>query len=100
MDRLMHNLDDLRRIVQTLAQRGVRIEFAKRRLSSTSEDSPMTNLMLSVTDMFARLEHILIREHQREGTALVKQCGAYRDRKKSLSFERIAELCQRVEAGE
>ena len=59
MDRLARNLDDLRRIVQTL-----------------------------------------IRERQREGIALAKQRGAYRGRKKSLSSERIAELRQRVEAGE
>ncbi|WP_247163515.1 helix-turn-helix domain-containing protein, partial [Escherichia coli] len=36
----------------------------------------------------------------REGIALAKQRGAYRGRKKSLSSERIAELRQRVEAGE
>ncbi|RUG30528.1 recombinase family protein [Pseudomonas aeruginosa] len=37
---------------------------------------------------------------EREGIALAKQRGAYRGRKKSLSSERIAELRQRVEAGE
>ena len=30
MERLVHNLDDLRRIVQTLTQRGVHIEFANK----------------------------------------------------------------------
>ncbi|CAM3415827.1 Tn21 resolvase [Salmonella enterica subsp. enterica serovar Agona str. ATCC BAA-707] len=48
MDRLARNLDDLRRIVQTLTQRGVHIEFVKEHLSFTGEDSPMANLMLSV----------------------------------------------------
>ncbi|HEC5249795.1 TPA: helix-turn-helix domain-containing protein, partial [Escherichia coli] len=71
--------------VQTLTQRGVHIEFVKEHLSFTGEDSPMANL---------------IRERQREGIALAKQRGAYRGRKKSLSSERIAELRQRVEAGE
>ncbi len=46
MDRLARNLDDLRRIVQTLTQRGVHIEFVKEHLSFTGEDSPMANLML------------------------------------------------------
>ncbi|MFO9773311.1 recombinase family protein, partial [Escherichia sp. WS449] len=41
MDRLARNLDDLRRIVQTLTQRGVHIEFVKEHLSFTGEDSPM-----------------------------------------------------------
>ena len=81
MDRLARNLDDLRRLVQGLTQRGVRIEFLKEHLTFTGEDSPMANLML-------------------EGIALAKQRGAYRGRKKSLSSERIAELRQRVEAGE
>ncbi|MHA8391415.1 TnpR resolvase [Klebsiella pneumoniae] len=49
---------------------------------------------------FAEFERALIRERQREGIALAKQRGAYRGRKKSLSSERIAELRQRVEAGE
>ncbi|MCU6571769.1 recombinase family protein, partial [Klebsiella pneumoniae] len=89
-----------RRIVQTLTQRGVHIEFVKEHLSFTGEDSPMANLMLSVMGAFAEFERALIRERQREGIALAKQRGAYRGRKKSLSSERIAELRQRVEAGE
>ncbi len=56
--------------------------------------------MLSVMGAFAEFERALIRERQREGIALAKQRGAYRGRKKSLSSERIAELRQRVEAGE
>ncbi len=56
MDRLARNLDDLRRIVQTLTQRGVHIEFVKEHLSFTGEDSPMANLMLSVMGAFAEFE--------------------------------------------
>ncbi|HHH7389290.1 TPA: recombinase family protein, partial [Escherichia coli] len=48
MDRLARNLDDLRRIVQQLTGRGVRIEFVKEVLTFTGEDSPMANLLLSV----------------------------------------------------
>ena len=53
MDRLARNLDDLRRIVQTLTDKGVHIEFIKESLSFTGEDSPMANLMLSVMGAFA-----------------------------------------------
>ena len=56
MDRPARNLDDLRRIVQTLTQRGVHIEFVKEHLSFTGEDSPMANLMLSVMGAFAEFE--------------------------------------------
>ena len=100
MDRLARNLDDLRRIVQMLTQRGVHIEFVKEHLSFTGEDSPMANLMLSVMGAFAEFERSLIRERQREGIALAKQRGAYRGRKKSLSDLEIAWLRQRAAVGE
>lgn len=100
MDRLARNLDDLRRIVQMLTQRGVRIEFVKEHLSFTGEDSPLANLMLSVMGAFAEFERSLIKERQREGIALAKQRGAYRGRKKSLSETQITELCRRVVAGD
>ncbi len=100
MDRLARNLDDLRRLVQKLTARSVRIEFVKESLTFTGEDSPMANLMLSVMGAFAEFERALIHERQREGIALAKQRGAYRGRKKALSPERMAELRMRAAAGE
>jgi DNA invertase Pin-like site-specific DNA recombinase len=100
MDRLARNLDDLRRLVQQLTQRGVHIAFVKEGLTFTGEDSPMASLLLSVMGAFAEFERALIRERQREGIALAKQRGAYRGRKKALSPERVAALRQRAAAGE
>ena len=100
MDRLARNLDDLRRLVYKLTERGVRIEFVKESLTFTGEDSPMANLMLSVMGAFAEFERALIRERQREGIALVKQRGAYRGRRKALSQQQVAELHRRTAAGE
>lgn len=100
MDRLARNLDDLRRLVQGLTQRRVRIEFVKECLTFTGEDSPMANLMLSVMGAFAEFERALIRERQREGIVLAKQRGAYRGRKKALAQDRVVELRQRAAAGE
>src|SRR6266550_5957479 len=99
MDRLARNLDDLRRIVQTLTGRGVRIEFVKEHLAFTGEDSPMSHLMLSVMGAFAEFERALIHERQREGIALAKQRGAYKGRKKSLSQAAVAALHQRMATG-
>ncbi len=99
MDRLARNLDDLRRIVQTLTSRGVCIEFVKEHLSFTGEDSPMANLMLSVMGAFAEFERALIHERQREGIALAKQRGAYRGRKKSLSQAEVTQLRERLATG-
>lgn len=100
MDRLARNLDDLRRLVQKLAKRGVRVEFVKESLAFTGDDSPMANLMLSVMGAFAEFERALIHERQREGIALAKQRGAYRGRKKALSPKQVGELRQRAGAGE
>ena len=100
MDRLARNLDDLRRMVQGLTGRGVRIEFIKEGLSFTGEDSPMAHLMLSIMGAFAEFERALIRERQREGIALARQRGAYRGRKKSLSPAKAEELRRRAAAGE
>jgi DNA invertase Pin-like site-specific DNA recombinase len=99
MDRLARNLDDLRRIVQTLTARGVRIEFVKEHLSFTGDDSPMASLMLSVMGAFAEFERALINERQREGIALAKQRGVYKGRKKSLSKAAVTELRQRITTG-
>lgn len=100
MDRLARNLDDLRRLVQQLTQRKVRIEFVKENLSFTGEDSPLANLMLSVMGAFAEFERALIRERQLEGIALAKKRGVYKGRKKSLSVEQATELRQRAGRGE
>lgn len=78
MDRLARNLDDLRRIVQTLTGKGAHIEFVKEHLTFTGEDSPMAHLMLSVMGAFAEFERALIKERQREGIALAKKRSAYK----------------------
>lgn len=100
MDRLARNLDDLRRIVQSLTEKKVSIEFIKEHLIFTGEDSPMANLMLSVMGAFAEFERSLIRERQREGIELAKKRGAYRGRKRSLNDEKISEMKGRIEGGE
>lgn len=100
MDRLARNLDDLRRIVQQLTKRGIKIEFVKEHLTFTGDESPMANLMLSVMGAFAEFERALIRERQREGIALAKARGAYRGRKRTLSPDMIIQLRKRIKEGE
>jgi len=100
MDRLARNLDDLRKLVQQLTHRGVRVEFVKESLTFTGEDSPMSQLLLSVMGAFAEFERALIRERQKEGIALAKKRGAYNGRKKTLTPEQVAELQKRAGTGE
>jgi len=100
MDRLARNLDDLRRLVQGLTRRGIRIEFVKEGLTFTGDDSPVATLMLSVMGTFAEFERALLRERQREGISLAKQRGAYKGRKKALGPDQAKALQQRAQAGE
>jgi DNA invertase Pin-like site-specific DNA recombinase len=100
MDRLARNLDDLRRIVLGLTKKGVHVQFVKENLTFTGEDSPMSNLLLSLLGAVAEFERSMIRERQREGIELAKKRGAYKGRKPSLTAVQIAEIRKRVKAGE
>jgi DNA invertase Pin-like site-specific DNA recombinase len=100
MDRLARNLDDLRKIVLGLTERGVVVEFVKEHLTFTTEDNALSKLLLSVMGAFAEFERSLIRERQREGITLAKKAGVYKGRKPSLTPERITQLRARVDSGE
>jgi DNA invertase Pin-like site-specific DNA recombinase len=100
LDRLARNLDDLRRLVQTLTSKDVKVQFIKENLTFTGEDSPAANLLLSVMGAFSEFERALIRERQMEGIALAKKRGAYRGRKRSLSQDQIEDMKQRIANGD
>jgi DNA invertase Pin-like site-specific DNA recombinase len=100
MDRLARNVDDLRKIVLDLTRRGVHVQFVKENLTFTGEDSPMSNLLLSLLGAVAEFERSMILERQREGIALAKKAGVYKGRKPSLTPVQIAEIRKRVKAGE
>ena len=84
MDRLARNLDDLRRLVRGLTDKGVRVQFITENLTFTGDDTAMATLLLSVMGAFAEFERALSRERQREGIAKARLRGAYRGRKRSL----------------
>lgn len=100
MDRLGRNLDDLRKLVFGLTERGIRVEFRKEALTFTGEDSPMANLLLSVMGAIAEFERQLIRERQREGITLAKRAGVYKGRKRALTDGQVADLTRRLALGE
>ena len=100
MDRLARNLEDLRRIVRELTGKGVRVEFVKESLTFTGEDSAMNTLLLSMLGAVAEFERSMILERQREGIAIAKAAGKYKGRKAALSPAQVAELRQRLAAGE
>jgi DNA invertase Pin-like site-specific DNA recombinase len=100
MDRLARNLDDLRSIVKELTTKGVKVQFMKENLTFTGEDSPMSNLLLSMLGAVAEFERALIGERQKEGVQIAKAAGAYKGRKQEMTEERIAEIQRRVAANE
>lgn len=93
MDRLARNVVNLKNIVSTLTGKGVHIEFIKENMVFTGEDSPMSNLLLSMMGAFAEFEHSLIRERQREGIAIAKAKGVYKHgRPKAINADQIKQL--------
>ena len=100
MDRLARNVDDLRKLVQTLTNQNIKVEFLKEGLSFTGEESPMSQLLLSVMGAFAQFERSLIKERQMEGITIAKNKGLYRGRKKCLTQEQVEEIKARVDKGD
>ena len=100
MDRLARSVDDLRKIVLDLTKKGVHVQFIKENLTFTGEDSPMSNLLLSLLGAVSEFERSMIRERQREGIALAKKAGVYKGRKPSLTSAQVSEIRKRVKAGE
>jgi len=99
MDRLARNLEDLRRLVRELTNRGIRVEFVKEALTFTGEDTPMATLLLSLMGAVAEFERSLIRERQREGIALAKKRGVYKGGQRRLNDARVEELTVLLGAG-
>lgn len=99
MDRLARNVDDLRKVVKDLTGRGIRVEFVKEGLTFTGEDSPMSELMLTMLGAVAQFERSLIRERQLEGIALAKREGKYKGRAKALTAEQVADLREQAKTG-
>jgi len=99
LDRLARNVEDLRRIVRELNERGVSVEFVKNHLTFSGGADPTARLMLTMLGAFAEFERELIRERQREGIAIAKAKGVYKGRKKALGPEDANELVAQAHAG-
>jgi DNA invertase Pin-like site-specific DNA recombinase len=100
MDRLARTLIDLRKMVSDVTACEIAVEFVKENLRFTGEDSPMAILLLSMLGAVAEFERALILERQREGIAIAKAAGKYRGRRPVLSADRVAQIRERLVAGE
>lgn len=101
MDRLARSLVDLRRTVDDLTGRGVKVRFVKEGLTFTRDTSdPCAVLMLSVMGAVAEFERALLLERQREGIAIAKDKGVYKGRVPSLSADQAFDVDRRMAEGE
>ena len=75
IDRLARSNKDLQDITHELRAKGVTLRFIKENL--TFDDSPQSELMLTVMGAMASFERSLIRERQREGIEKAKAAGKY-----------------------
>jgi DNA invertase Pin-like site-specific DNA recombinase len=100
MDRLARSLVDLRRTVDDLTAKGVRVRFAKEGLTFGDTNDPCAVLMLSVMGAVAEFERALLLERQREGIAVAKAKGVYKGRVPSLDESQAGVVSVRLGEGE
>jgi len=99
MDRLARNVKDLRRIVDELISKKVKIQFIKENLTFDGEGSAMSNLILSLFGAFAEFEYNFIKERQMEGIAIAKREGKFRGGQRKLNAEKLEILKTELEKG-
>jgi DNA invertase Pin-like site-specific DNA recombinase len=100
-DRLARNVDHLRTVVKTLNSKGVEVEFIKYNLLFKGDDSPMSNLILTIIGAIHEFELSLIKERQREGIKIARAKGVYkrRGRDRALKSEEITQLKSFIQEG-
>ena len=99
MSRLGRNTVDTLKMIESLAAKGVSIEFIKEGLSITGETSPWQEFQLQMLAAIAQLERANILERQAEGIAAAKAAGKHLGRKPALNAAQVAELRQRASGG-
>lgn len=98
IDRLARSLRDLQEIVDGLVTRGITIIFHTERLTFTSEENPVSTMMLQMLGMIAQFERTLTRKRQREGIDIAKAKGKHLGRPK-LDYTRRNEAIEYCKQG-
>lgn len=106
IDRLARNLQDLLSIVTGLKAKGVTVTFHKEKLEfvgngAAGKSDAFQELQLHIIAAVAQFERALILERQREGIAIAKRTGKYKNvgRKPVLSNEQVSELRAKLANG-
>ena len=106
IDRLARNLQDLLSIVTTLKEKGVTVTFHKEKLEflgngTAGKSDAFQELQLHIIAAVAQFERALILERQREGIAIAKREGKYKNvgRKPTQSDEQKHTLQLELQSG-
>ena len=106
IDRLARNLQDLLTIVTSLKSKGATVKFHKEKLefignAESGKGDAFQELQLHIIAAVAQFERALILERQREGIAIAKKNGKYRNagRKPVLSNEQVSQLRTKLQNG-
>ena len=97
LDRLARSVPDARRIGDTLAARGVRLQLGT---MIYDPNDPMGKMFFNILATFAEFEVDLLRMRTREGMAIAKAKGRLKGRAPKLSPTRQAHLVKLHAAGE
>lgn len=82
IDRLARSLRDLQGIVDDLVKRGITVTFHTEHLTFTSEENPVSTMMMQLLGVIAQFERTLTKKRQREGIDIAKSKGAHLGRPK------------------
>ena len=99
IDRLARNLADLESLIQTITEKGARVEFRKESLTFSGGSDAMQKLLLQMLGAVAEFERSLIRERQREGIAAAKLAGKILGRPSGLNDKDIKKIRKRKDKG-
>lgn len=77
IDRLARNLRHLQEILSELLEKKVTVCFVKENLTFSSQQDPMSLLMLQMMGAFAEFERNMIRSRQKEGIDAAKKAGKH-----------------------
>lgn len=92
LDRLARNVKDLRKVVDQLLAKKVSVHFVKEGIIFNGDQSPMSDLLLSIIGAIAEFEHAIILERLREGIAIAKKAGKYKGRQSRLNKEMVEKI--------
>ncbi len=89
LDRLARSLVDLRKIIDSLTEKGVGFRCLQQHIDTTSSEG---RLMLNILASFAEFETDIRKERQADGIAKAKAEGRYRGRPASIDAATVAAL--------